>query len=479
MQQRMLIGGEWCSAASGKRFAVHNPATNGHLADVPDGGAADCARAIKAAATAFPAWSALTALERSNYMRKLAALMVEHQDRLAQLCTAECGKPLAEARGEVLYAASFLDWFAEEGRRVYGETIPANDRNKRHLALRRPVGVAGAITPWNFPVAMVTRKMGPALAAGCTQVIKPAEQTPLSALAIAELAMDAGIPSGVVNVVTGLDAAAICAEFFGGMTVRHVSFTGSTEVGKLLIKQSAANVIRLSLELGGHAPFIVFEDADIDAAVAGAVASKFRNGGQTCVCANRFLVQKRVRQEFVEKLGAAVQAIKVGIGDQPGVQVGPLIDDAGFRKSSEHVEDALHKGATLICGGKPAVVAGGSARFYQPTVLDGVSPDMRCMTEETFGPVAPVAEFETEAQALALANSTVFGLAGYFYTRDGARIMRMAEALEFGVIGVNDPLPACAQAPFGGVKQSGFGREGGPHAIDEYLDVRFVSWKLG
>jgi succinate-semialdehyde dehydrogenase/glutarate-semialdehyde dehydrogenase len=475
----MLIGGAWCEAASGRRMAVRNPATDALIAEVPDGDGADCQRAIGAAAAAFPAWSAITALERSTMLRGLAARMNAHAERLAALCTAESGKPLAESRTEVAYAASFLDWFAEEGRRAYGRVIPASDRAKRLLTLRRPVGVAAAITPWNFPLAMVTRKMGPALAAGCTQVLKPAEQTPLCALAIAELAVEAGLPAGVLNVVTGSDPAAIAGEFFRGMTVRHVSFTGSTEVGKILIRQSADSVIRVSLELGGHAPFIVFDDADLDAAVAGAVASKFRNSGQTCVCANRFLVQRGVRRAFVERFAAAVRALKVGPGDQPGTQVGPLIDDAGARKVADHVADAVAKGATVACGGNPARVPGGSARFFEPTVLEGVTPAMRCATEETFGPVAPVMEFGTEGEALALANATPYGLAAYCFTRDGARIMRMAEALQYGIVGINDALPACAQAPFGGVKQSGLGREGGAEGLEEYLDTRYVSWRVG
>jgi succinate-semialdehyde dehydrogenase / glutarate-semialdehyde dehydrogenase len=479
MQTSMLIGGQWCEARSGKRLAVRNPATDAVVAEVPDGDGHDTQRAIDAAAAAFAGWSGRTALERSGLLRALAARMMAEQERLAGLCTAECGKPLAESRTEVAYAASFLDWFAEEGRRAYGEVIPSHDAGKRLLTLRRPVGVAAAITPWNFPLAMVTRKMGPALAAGCTQVIKPAEQTPLSALAIADLAQQAGLPAGVLNVVTGADAAALSAPFFGGMAVRHVSFTGSTEVGKLLMRQAADSVVRVSLELGGHAPFVVFDDADLDAAVAGAMASKFRNSGQTCVCANRILVHRAVRREFVERLATAVRALKVGMGDQAGVQVGPLIDDAGARKVAEHVQDAVSRGATLVCGGKPAEVPGGSRRFWQPTVLDGVTRDMRCAHEETFGPVAPVMEFATEAEALELANATVYGLAAYCYTRDGGRIMRMAEGLQYGIVGINDALPACAQAPFGGVKQSGLGREGGRQGLEEYLDVRYVSWRVG
>jgi succinate-semialdehyde dehydrogenase/glutarate-semialdehyde dehydrogenase len=362
---------------------------------------------------------------------------------------------------------------------VYGETIPASDPAKRLLVLKRPCGVAAAITPWNFPLAMVTRKMGPALAAGCTQVVKPAEQTPLSALAIAELSVEAGLPAGVLNVVPGSDAAAIAAVFFERQEVRHVSFTGSTEVGKLLIRQSADRVVRVSLELGGHAPFIVFDDADVDAAVAGAIASKFRNAGQTCVCANRFLVQQGIHGAFVERLASAIAALKVGDGRAPGTQIGPLIDDAGLAKAEAHVADAVARGARAVVGGRRAHVPGCADRFLEPTLLAGVTPDMRCFREETFGPVAPVCAFEHESDAVRMANDTPYGLAAYVWTRDGARIMRMPEALEYGIVGVNDALPAVAQAPFGGVKQSGLGREGGRQGIEEYLDLRYVSWRIG
>jgi succinate-semialdehyde dehydrogenase/glutarate-semialdehyde dehydrogenase len=479
MHTDCFIGGAFVPARGGRRFTVRNPATDEAVATVADGGLDDARAAVAAAAAAFPAWKSMSAAERARPMRRLAELMARDADRLADLCTQECGKPLAESRTEVAYAASFLEWFAEEGRRVYGETIPATDPAKRLLVLRRPCGVAAAITPWNFPVAMVTRKMGPALAAGCTQVVKPAEQTPLSALALAALAQEAGIPAGVLNVVTGLDAAAISDAFFDDLHVRHVSFTGSTEVGRLLLAKSAANVVRTSLELGGHAPFVVFDDADLDAAVAGAVASKFRNAGQTCICANRFLVQRGVHDEFVARLTRAVSALTVGDGRAAGTQVGPLIDDAGLRKAEAHVADAVAAGAAVRTGGGRVRVEGRADRFMAPTVLSGVTPAMRCFREETFGPVAPVCAFGTEADALRMANDTPYGLAGYLWTRDGARIVRMAEELQFGVVGVNDALPAVAQAPFGGVKHSGLGREGGHHGIEEYLDLRYVSWRVG
>jgi succinate-semialdehyde dehydrogenase/glutarate-semialdehyde dehydrogenase len=479
MQTDSFIGGSFVPARSGRRFVVRNPATDAVVAEVADGGADDSRAAVAAAAAAFPAWRSMSAAERARPLRRLAELMHRDAERLADLCTRECGKPLAESRTEVAYAASFLEWFAEEGRRVYGETIPATDPAKRLLVLRRPCGVAAAITPWNFPVAMVTRKMGPALAAGCTQVVKPAEQTPLSALALAELAHEAGIPAGVLNVVTGLDAAALAEPFFDNLHVRHVSFTGSTEVGRILLAQSAANVVRTSLELGGHAPFLVFDDADLGAAVAGAVASKFRNAGQTCICANRFLVQRGVHDEFVARLAQAVAALKVGNGRDDGTQIGPLIDDAGLRKAESHVADAVAAGARAVVGGARVRVPGCADRFLAPTVLAGVTPAMRCFREETFGPVAPVCAFDAEPEALRMANDTPYGLAAYLWTRDGARIVRMSEELQFGVVGVNDALPATAQAPFGGVKHSGLGREGGHHGIEEYLDLRYVSWRVG
>ena len=468
------------AGASGFRhLVVRNPATDREICRVVDGGAAEARAAVDAAAAALPGWRSLTAVERARPLRRLSELMARDAERLADLCSQESGKPLAEARTEVAYAASFLDWFAEEGRRVYGETIPASDPGKRLLVLKRPCGVAAAITPWNFPLAMVTRKMGPALAAGCTQVVKPAEQTPLSALAIAELSVEAGLPAGVLNVVVGSDAAAIAGVFFGRAEVRHVSFTGSTEVGKLLVRQSADRVLRVSLELGGHAPFIVLDDADVDAAVAGAVASKFRNAGQTCVCANRFLVQRGVHDAFVDRFAAAVSALKVGDGRAPGTQVGPLIDDGGLAKAEDHIADAVARGARVAAGGSRARIEGCADRFLRPTVLVGVTPDMKCFREETFGPVAPICAFDREEDALRMANDSPYGLAAYLWTRDGARIIRMSEALEYGIVGVNDALPAVAQAPFGGVKQSGLGREGGRQGIEEYLDLRYVSWRIG
>jgi succinate-semialdehyde dehydrogenase/glutarate-semialdehyde dehydrogenase len=479
MQTDCFIGGSFVAARSGRTFEVNNPATDDVVANVADGGAADARAAIAAAAAAFPAWKSLAAIERARPLRRLAELMHRDADRLADLCSQECGKPLAEARTEVAYGASFLEWYAEEGKRVYGETIPASDPAKRLLVLRRPCGVAAAITPWNFPIAMVTRKMGPALAAGCTQVVKPAEQTPLSALAIAALAAEAGLPAGVLNVVPGMDAPAIAATFFDNLHVRHVSFTGSTEVGRILLRQSAENVVRVSLELGGHAPFIVFDDADLDAAVAGAMASKFRNAGQTCVCANRFLVQRGIHDAFVDRLSRAVAELKVGDGRAAGTQIGPLIDDAGLRKAEMHVADAISGGATVRVGGQRVDVPGAAPRFFAPTVLSGVTPSMLCFREETFGPVAPVCAFGDESDALRIANDTPYGLAGYVYTRDGARIVRMAEELQYGIVGINDALPATAQAPFGGVKHSGLGREGGHHGIEEYLDLRYVSWRVG
>ena len=479
MHTHCFIGGAFVPAASGRTFGVRNPATDATVAEVADGGAPDARAAVAAAAAAFPAWKSMAAIERAKPLRRLAELMHRDAERLADLCSQECGKPLAEARTEVAYGASFLEWYAEEGKRVYGETIPASDPAKRLLVLRRPCGVAAAITPWNFPIAMVTRKMGPALAAGCTQVVKPAEQTPLSALAIAALAVEAGLPAGVLNVVPGLDAPAIAACFFDNLHVRHVSFTGSTEVGRILLRQSAENVVRVSLELGGHAPFIVFDDADLDAAVAGAMASKFRNAGQTCVCANRFLVQRGVHDAFVERLARAVDALKVGDGRAEGTQIGPMIDDAGLAKAEAHVADAVAHGARVLAGGRRARIAGKADRFMAPTLLAGVTPAMRCFREETFGPVAPVCAFDAEADALRMANDTPYGLAGYLYTRDGARIVRMAEELQYGIVGVNDALPATAQAPFGGVKHSGLGREGGHHGIEEYLDLRYVSWRVG
>lgn len=478
IESRNLIDGTWVVAADGGELAVTNPATDELLARVPRGGTIETRAAIDAAAAAFPAWSALTAAERAAPLAKLAALMRARVDRLARLLTLEQGKPLAEARGEIGYAASFLEWAAEEGKRLYGQIVPASSADKRILVLRQPVGVTACITPWNFPSAMITRKLGPALASGCTMVVKPAEQTPLSAIALAELCVEAGVPAGVINVITG-DPVAIGQELFANAAVKKVSFTGSTAVGKKLMAMAAENVTRLSLELGGHAPFIVFEDADVDAAVRGALAAKYRNAGQTCICANRFFVHERVYDQFANELAAGVAGMKIGNGLDEGVRVGPLIDDAAVAKVQSHVADALERGAKLRAGGKLAQLGRGyTNRFYEPTIVDGLEPDMRCATEETFGPLSPLARFESEEQAVALANDSVFGLAAYFYTRDVSRVFRVAERLEYGIVGVNDGGPSTAQAPFGGVKQSGFGREGGHWVMNEYVNVKYVSLGL-
>ncbi len=475
IETRNLVGGEWIAALDGATLDVTNPATDELIARVPSCGTAETRAAIEAAAAAFPEWSARPAAARAAPLLALASLMRSEVDRLARLLTREQGKPLAEARGEIVYAATFLEWAAEEAKRQYGELVPAGSAKRRILVLRQPVGVTACITPWNFPAAMITRKLGPALATGCTMVVKPAEQTPLSAIALAELAVRAGVPSGVVNVVTG-DPVAIGAELFRHPAVRKVSFTGSTEVGKKLMTMAATNVTRLSLELGGHAPFLVFEDADVDAAVAGAMASKYRNAGQTCICANRFYVHARVYDEFARKLAEQVRGLKLGNGLDEGVTVGPLIDDDAVKKVQAHVADAVARGGTVRVGGALAGVNEGlSQRFFQPTVVDGLSPDMLCAREETFGPVSPLAKFETEDEAVALANDSVFGLAAYFFTRDASRLFRVAERLEYGIVGANDGAPSIAQAPFGGVKQSGFGREGGHWVMNEYVSVKYVS----
>ena len=464
-----LINGEW--VAGGSRFDVTDPATGATLASVPRLGAAETEAAIAAANAAWPAWRAKTAKERAAILMKWHALMIENADDLARIMTAEQGKPLAEARGEVVYGASFIEWFAEEAKRVYGETIPTTDPNKRFVILKQAIGVCAAITPWNFPVAMITRKVAPALAAGCPVVIKPAEQTPLSALACAELAQRAGLPAGVLNIVTGDADSSI---EIGGVlcasdTVRHLSFTGSTEVGRILMKQCAPTIKKMSLELGGNAPFIVFDDADIDSAVEGAMISKYRNAGQTCVCANRLYVQDKVYDPFVEKLAAKVAAIRVGNGFEAGINQGPLIDEGAFAKVESHVADALAKGARLVTGGQRI-----GERFYTPTVLADVTADMLCATEETFGPVAPIFRFSTEAEVVAAANATEFGLASYFYSRDIGRIFRVGEALEYGMVGINTGLISVAEVPFGGVKQSGLGREGSHHGIDDYVEVKYL-----
>jgi succinate-semialdehyde dehydrogenase/glutarate-semialdehyde dehydrogenase len=464
-----LIDGRWHGGA--RRFAVTDPATGATLAQVANLGADEAAVAIAAANEAWPAWRAKPAKERSAILMRWFHLLHQHADDLARIMTAEQGKPLAEAKGEVTYGASFIEWFAEEARRVYGETIPTTDNNKRYIAIKQSVGVCAAITPWNFPIAMITRKVAPALAAGCTVVIKPAEQTPLSALAVAELAQRAGMPAGVLNVLTADSegSVAIGRVLCESDVVRHLSFTGSTEVGRILMRQCAPTIKRLSLELGGNAPFIVFDDADIDSAVEGAMISKYRNAGQTCVCANRLYVQSAVYDSFVAKLAVKVKAIHVGNGFEPGVTQGPLIDRAAMAKVESHVADALAKGARVVTGGQRA-----GERSYTPTVLANATVDMLCAREETFGPVAPVFRFETEAEVIALANNTEFGLASYFYSRDIGRVWRVAEALEYGMVGINTGLISTAEVPFGGVKQSGLGREGSHHGIDDYVEIKYL-----
>lgn len=471
LQQGAYINGQWIH--TGRTFTVTDPGTGKAIAEVCNAGAAETKLAIDAAEKAFVGWRQQTARARSIIVRRWFELIQDHRDDLAAMITAEGGKAYAESVGEVAYASSFVEWFAEQARRVNGEILPPNTNDKRLLITREPVGVCAAITPWNFPAAMITRKVAPAIAVGCTVVVKPAEQTPLTALALAVLAERAGIPPGVFNIVTGdADAApAIGGALTEDMRVRKLSFTGSTQVGRLLMAQSAPSLKRLSLELGGNAPFIVFEDADLDAAVDGAIASKYRNSGQTCVCANRFLVQNSVMDAFAEKLAAKVSQLPVGYGFDPGVQIGPLIDAAGLAKVEMLMKDALSKGAQVVCGGQPDPRGG---LYYQPTVIKGVREEMRMMHEEIFGPVAPLFAFETEADALRMANATEFGLASYFYTRDPGRIFRVSEGLEYGMVGVNTGLMSSEVTPFGGVKQSGFGREGSIHGVDEYLSYKYT-----
>jgi succinate-semialdehyde dehydrogenase/glutarate-semialdehyde dehydrogenase len=465
-----FIDGKWVPADSGKTFAVLNPATGGEIARVPDMGAAETERAISAAAAAFPAWRKRTAKDRSDILRRFHDLMMADQERLALLMTSEQGKPLAEARGEVAYAASFLSWFAEEARRGYGDVIPTHRADARVVVLKEPVGVVAAVTPWNFPLAMITRKVGPALAAGCTIVVKPAEDTPLSALALAELAAQAGVPAGVFNVLTG-DPATVVGTLMKSPVVRKLSFTGSTEIGKLLMRQAADTIKRISLELGGNAPLIVFDDADLERAVKGAIASKFRNTGQTCVCANRLLVQDGIYDRFALALAEAVRAMKVAPGTEPGATQGPLINAAALAKVKQHVADAVAKGGEVIAGGKPSQAG---ALFYEPTVIVNANPDMLIAGEETFGPVAALFRFKTDDEAIALANATDTGLSAYFFTADLKRAWRVAEALEAGMVGINEGVISTEIAPFGGVKQSGLGREGSRYGIDEYLEMKYV-----
>jgi len=469
-REQCFIDGSWVGADGGGTLPVHNPATAATLGAVPNMGTGETRRAIAAAAAALPPWTARTAKERAVLMRRWFDLMLANQDDLAVLMTAEQGKPLAESKGEIAYAASFIEWFAEEGKRLYGDIIPGHQADKRILVLRQPVGVVAAITPWNFPSAMITRKAGPALAAGCTMVCKPATQTPYSALALAELADRAGIPKGVFNVITG-SSTAIGAEMTGNPTVRKVTFTGSTEVGKKLMVQCAGTVKKLSLELGGNAPFIVFDDADLDAAVQGAIASKYRNTGQTCVCANRLLVQDGVYGEFSEKLAAAVGKLRVGDGLKGVTEQGPLIDGKAVAKVEEHIADALRKGARVALGGKRHALGG---TFFEPTILTGVTPEMLIAREETFGPVAPLFKFHSEAEAIAMANDTEFGLAAYLYTRDLARSWRVSEAIEYGIVGLNTGIISTEVAPFGGVKESGTGREGSKYGILDYTELKYI-----
>jgi len=471
LKTQAFIAGSWQDADSGASFEVRNPATGGVLASVPKMGAAETRRAIEAANQAWAAWRAQPAKARAAVLRKWSDLMLANADDLAAIMTAEQGKPLAEAKGEIGYAASFFEWFGEEAKRVYGDTIPSPTADKRIVVVKEPVGVCAAITPWNFPAAMITRKVGPALAAGCPMVVKPAEATPLSALALAVLAERAGVPAGVLSVVTG-EPKAIGAEMTSNALVRKLSFTGSTGVGRLLMQQCAPTVKKVSLELGGNAPFIVFDDADLDAAVVGAIASKYRNSGQTCVCANRFYVHEKVYDAFADKLRVAVQQqLKVGRGTEPGVTQGPLINEAALLKVETHIDDALAKGARVVMGGKRHALG---HNFFEPTILAGVTSEMKVAREETFGPVAPLFKFSSDDEVVRLANDTEFGLAAYFYSRDIGRVWRVAEALEYGMVGINTGIISNEVAPFGGVKQSGLGREGSHYGIDEYVVVKYL-----
>jgi len=470
-QGQALIAGQWIGADSGSTFSVTNPANGEVIAEVPRMGRVETERAISASVVAQKSWKNLTAKARGAILKRWFDLIQQHSEDLAQILTAEQGKPLAEARGEVAYGASFIEWFAEEAKRVYGETIPAPMPDRKLLVVKQPIGVTAAITPWNFPIAMITRKVGPALAAGCTMIVKPAEQTPLSAFALAVLAEEAGIPAGVLQVITGSSreiGAALCES----AAVTKLSFTGSTEVGRILMRQCADTIKKLSLELGGNAPFIVFDDADLDAAVEGAMISKFRNAGQTCVCANRLFVQDGVFEKFVEKLALKVSQLKVGDGTADGTTQGPLIDGPAIEKVESHIKDAVAKGAKLVQGGKRHALGG---TFFEPTVLSDVSADALIFKEETFGPIAPLFRFKTDDEVIEMANRTEFGLASYFYSRDIGRIWRVAEALEYGMVGVNTGMISNEVAPFGGVKQSGLGREGSHHGIDEYLELKYIA----
>ncbi|WP_207884116.1 NADP-dependent succinate-semialdehyde dehydrogenase [Pseudomonas sp. 30_B] len=469
-RQQAYIDGAWVDADNGQTVQVSNPATHEIIGSVPMMGAAETRRAIEAADKALPAWRALTAKERANKLRRWFDLMIENQDDLARLMTIEQGKPLAEAKGEIAYAASFLEWFGEEAKRVYGDMIPGHQPDKRLMVIKQPIGVTAAITPWNFPSAMITRKAGPALAAGCTMVLKPALQTPYSALALAELAERAGIPKGVFSVVTG-NAGAIGGELTGNPIVRKLTFTGSTEIGRQLMAECAKDIKKVSLELGGNAPFIVFDDADLDAAVEGALVSKYRNNGQTCVCANRLYIQDDVYDAFVEKLKAAVARLNLGNGLEQGITTGPLIDAKAVAKVQLHIDDAVAKGARVVAGGKPHALGG---TFFEPTILVDVPKNALVAKDETFGPLAPLFRFKDEADVIAMSNDTEYGLAAYFYARDLARVFRVGEALEYGIVGINTGIISNEVAPFGGIKASGLGREGSKYGIEDYLEIKYL-----
>ena len=473
-KQQCFIDGVWCDAEQGATIPVSNPAIGAQLGTIPRMGANETRRAIEAANRAWPAWRAKTAKERADILRRWHDLMHQHVDDLARIMTLEQGKPLAEARGEIAYAASYLEWYAEEGKRAYGDTIPTNGADRRIVVLKEPVGVCAAITPWNFPAAMITRKAAAALAAGCPMVVKPATQTPYSALALAVLAQEAGVPAGVFSVVTG-SASEIGGEMTTNPLVRKLSFTGSTEIGRLLMEQTAPTIKKVSMELGGNAPFIVFDDADLDAAVAGAIMSKYRNSGQTCVCANRIYVHDKVYDAFAQKLVAAVGQLKLGDGLQEGVTLGPLIDEHAVRKVQEHIDDALEQGAEVLAGGRVHALGGS---FFEPTVLANMTPAMRVAREETFGPLAPLFRFSSDEEVIAMANDTEFGLAAYFYSRDIGRVWRVAEALEYGMVGINTGILSNEAAPFGGVKQSGLGREGSYYGLDDYMVVKYLCMGL-
>lgn len=475
LRNKTLINGKWTDAQDGKTFPVHNPFDGSLIGDVPEMGAAETTAAIEAAHNAFPAWKSKTAGERADILKKWYRLQMENLEDLGTILTMEQGKPLSEAKGEIRYGASFVEWFAEEARRVYGDVIPGHKHGVRIMAIKQPIGVVAAITPWNFPSAMITRKVAPALAAGCTVVIKPSEETPLSALALAVLAEEAGFPPGVLNIITTSNAAPVGKELTDNPLIKKLSFTGSTAVGKKLMEQSAGTLKKLSLELGGNAPFIVFDDADVDAAVEGAIASKFRNAGQTCVCSNRIYAQTGIYEVFTKKLTAAVQALTVGNGMKSEVEIGPVINAKGLDKVERLVKDAVEKGAEILTGGNLKTV-NGKGSFFEPTVLTGITAEMDINSEEIFGPVAPVTKFQKDEEVIQMANDTPYGLASYFYGKDHARIWRVAEALEYGMVGINTGMISTTVAPFGGVKQSGFGREGSKYGIEEYLVIKYMCW---